>query len=90
MFEIQHWCTSSIRFSPPTLNDISIVDGLSRYHKFLVKDGRVFYRSRDGAEDVEEAIRKSGRYPGISFAQRGDPCERSASSSSLSVIRRRC
>ncbi|KZT39002.1 hypothetical protein SISSUDRAFT_1020819 [Sistotremastrum suecicum HHB10207 ss-3] len=51
-------------------------DGLARHHRFEIKDGAVFYRSRDGADALEEQIKKSGRYPGVTFAQRPDPCER--------------
>ena len=56
-----------------------LVDGLARYHKYEIRDGRVLYRSRDGAEDVEKEIKKTGRYPGVAFGQKTDPCERSTS-----------
>ncbi|KAI0973927.1 carotenoid oxygenase [Xylaria arbuscula] len=57
-------------------------DGFAHTHKFeIISDShapkvpvRVQYSSRHQAEDYVDAIRKTGRVPGLSFGQRQDPC----------------
>ncbi|KZS94931.1 hypothetical protein SISNIDRAFT_465172 [Sistotremastrum niveocremeum HHB9708] len=51
-------------------------DGLARHHKFEIKNGKVTYRSRDGSETVENELKERGSFPGMSFGQKPDPCER--------------
>ncbi|KAI0802673.1 carotenoid oxygenase [Xylaria sp. FL0064] len=57
-------------------------DGFAHTHRFeIISDPcvpdspvRVQYSSRYQAEDYVDAIRKTGRIPGLSFGQRQDPC----------------
>ncbi|KAI1751365.1 carotenoid cleavage dioxygenase 1 [Xylaria castorea] len=57
-------------------------DGFAHTHRFeIIADPddpkglvRVQYSSRHQAEDYVDAIRKTGRAPGLSFGQRQDPC----------------
>ncbi|KAI8950060.1 carotenoid oxygenase [Xylaria longipes] len=57
-------------------------DGFAHTHRFEIIAGpddpkglvRVQYSSRHQAEDYVDAIRKTGRVPGLSFGQRQDPC----------------
>ncbi|GAP83225.2 putative carotenoid cleavage dioxygenase 1 [Rosellinia necatrix] len=57
-------------------------DGFAHTHKFEIiadpddpkKPIRVRYSSRHQAKDYVDAIRKTGRVPGLSFGQRQDPC----------------
>ncbi|KAI0474313.1 carotenoid cleavage dioxygenase 1 [Xylaria cf. heliscus] len=57
-------------------------DGFAHTHRFeIIADPdnpeglvRVQYSSRHQAEDYVNAIRKTGRVPGLSFGQRQDPC----------------
>jgi torulene dioxygenase len=52
-------------------------DGLAMHHRFEIFLGeqRVSYRSRKGAEDTERYIADTGKFPGISFGQKHDPCQ---------------
>ncbi|TGJ84735.1 hypothetical protein E0Z10_g4006 [Xylaria hypoxylon] len=57
-------------------------DGFAHTHRFeIISDPhnpkapvQVQYSSRHQAEDYVDAIRKTGRIPGLSFGQRQDPC----------------
>ncbi|KAI1734202.1 carotenoid cleavage dioxygenase 1 [Xylaria scruposa] len=57
-------------------------DGFAHTHKFEIIAGlddskgpvRVQYSSRHQAKDYVDAIRRTGRTPGLSFGQRQDPC----------------
>ncbi|KAI0148824.1 carotenoid cleavage dioxygenase 1 [Xylariaceae sp. FL1272] len=56
-------------------------DGFAHTHKFtIIATGnpktptRVVYSSRYQSHDYVEAIRKTGKVPGLSFGQRQDPC----------------
>ncbi|KAF2966041.1 hypothetical protein GQX73_g7490 [Xylaria multiplex] len=57
-------------------------DGFAHTHKFEIivrphdpnAQVQVQYSSRHQAEDYVDAIRKTGRRPGLSFGQRQDPC----------------
>ncbi|KAL2384398.1 hypothetical protein RJZ90_001998 [Blastomyces dermatitidis] len=48
-------------------------DGFSRNHRFEIANGAVSYRSRNGAEELMDFVRETGRYPTSSFGS--DPCK---------------
>jgi torulene dioxygenase len=52
-------------------------DGLAMHHRFEIFPGgtRVSYRSRKGAEDLEERIATEGEFTTYSFGQVADPCQ---------------
>ncbi|GAW13092.1 hypothetical protein ANO14919_024700 [Xylariales sp. No.14919] len=65
-----------------TFNTTHWFDGFAHTHKFEITADprdpnapvRVQYSSRYQSEDYVDAIRKTGRRPGLSFGQRQDPC----------------
>ncbi|KAF9818292.1 hypothetical protein IEO21_02920 [Rhodonia placenta] len=52
-------------------------DGIAMHHAFEIHPGgtRVTYRSRKGAEDLEQVMADTGLYPRTSFGQLPEPCE---------------